>query len=210
MSQAFDMSSQIPACLVVLGRQGSGKGTQSLLLCEKFGLVHVSTGDLLRKAAESNSPLGLRVKLVMDSGELVSDDTMCEILAERVAQADVQTRGVLLDGFPRTVVQAERLADIVEQVHGVINLDVPIAEVTKRMLLRNRADDTEESIARRLALYEEQTEPLLSWYEDASIVKTVDGLGSEDEVFKRLAIAVEEIFDASQVSLRVLLKQEKS
>jgi len=146
----------------------------------------------------------------MDSGELVSDDTMCEILAERVAQADVQTRGVLLDGFPRTVVQAERLADIVEQVHGVINLDVPIAEVTKRMLLRNRADDTEESIARRLALYEEQTELLLSWYEDASIVKTVDGLGSEDEGFKRLATAVEEIFDASQVSLRVLLKQEKS
>lgn len=185
--------SQVPVCLVILGRQGSGKGTQSTLLCKKFGLVHVSTGDLLRQSAESNSPLGLRVKKIMDSGELVSDEIMREILAERTAQTDVQDNGVLLDGFPRTVAQAESLSKIVGTVHGVINLEVSIAKATERMLLRNRDDDTEESIARRLALYEEQTVPLLSWYDKTSIVKTVDGMGTEAEVFEHLAGAADEI-----------------
>lgn len=185
--------SQVPICLVILGRQGSGKGTQSALLCEKFGLVHVSTGDLLRQSAQSNSPLGLRVKQIMDSGELVSDEIMCEILAERTAQTDVQANGVLLDGFPRTVAQAESLSQIVGAVDGVINLEVSIAVATERMLLRNRDDDTQESIARRLALYQEQTEPLLSWYGQNSVVKTVDGTGAEAEVFERLASAADEI-----------------
>ena len=177
------------SCFLILGRQGSGKGTQSLVLAEKFGFVHVSTGDLLREAAESSSPLGLRVKKIMDAGELVSDEVMCEILAERIAQPDVAANGVLLDGFPRTTAQAEALASIVGRVGGVLNLDVPIEEVTQRMLARNRDDDTEESIARRLALYEEQTAPLLSWYERRSEVATIDGIGSEEEVFERLADA---------------------
>ena len=159
------------------------------MLAEKFGFVHVSTGDLLREAAESSSPLGLRVKKIMDAGELVSDEVMCEILAERIAQPDVAANGVLLDGFPRTTAQAEALASIVGRVRGVLNLDVPIEEVTQRMLARNRDDDTEESIARRLALYEEQTAPLLSWYERRSEVATIDGIGSEEEVFDRLTDA---------------------
>lgn len=159
------------------------------MLAEKFGFVHVSTGDLLREAAESSSPLGLRVKKIMDAGELVSDEVMCEILAERIAQPDVAANGVLLDGFPRTTAQAEALASIVGRVRGVLNLDVPIEEVTQRMLARNRDDDTEESIARRLALYEEQTAPLLSWYERRSEVATIDGIGTEEEVFERLADA---------------------
>ena len=189
-------SNQIPICLIMLGRQGSGKGTQSVRLCEKFNLVHVSTGDVLREISQSSSPLGVKVKQLLDSGELVSDEVICEILADRVSQPDVQANGVLLDGFPRTVGQAESLVDIVGAVHGVLNLDVPIAEATQRMLERNRTDDTEESIARRLALYEEQTEPLLSWYEQASVVKAVDGLGTEDEVFERVAAAAQEIFEA--------------
>lgn len=177
------------SCFLILGRQGSGKGTQSLMLAEKFGFVHVSTGDLLREAAESSSPLGLRVKKIMDAGELVSDEVMCEILAKRIAQPDVAANGVLLDGFPRTTAQAEALASIVGEVRGVLNLDVPLEEVTQRMLARNRDDDTEESIARRLALYEEQTAPLLSWYERRSEVATIDGIGTEEEVFERLADA---------------------
>ena len=177
------------SCFLILGRQGSGKGTQSLMLAEKFGLVHISTGDLLREAAESSSPLGLRVKKIMDAGELVSDEVMCEILAERIAQPDAAASGILLDGFPRTTAQAQALASIVGEVKGVLNLDVPIEEVTQRMLARNRDDDTEESIARRLALYEEQTAPLLSWYEEHSRVATIDGIGTEAEVFKRLADA---------------------
>ena len=193
------MSTHAP-CLLILGRQGSGKGTQSLKLVEKFGFVHVSTGDLLRDAAESSSPLGLKVKKIMDVGELVSDEIMCEILAERIAQPDVEASGVLLDGFPRTTAQAEALAVIVGQVDGVMNLDVPLEEVKQRMLARNRDDDTEESITRRLALYEEQTAPLLSWYEERSKVATVDGLGTEEEIFNRLAAALEEMRLA--VSLR--------
>ena len=182
-------SCQAP-CLLILGRQGSGKGTQSVKLAEKFGFVHVSTGDLLREAAESSSPLGLKAKKIMDAGELVSDEIMCEILAERIAQPDVESNGVLLDGFPRTTAQAEALAAIVGHVDGVLNLDVPIEAVTQRMLARNRDDDTEESIARRLSLYEEQTAPLLSWYEEHGEVATVDGLGTEEEVFNRLAAAL--------------------
>ncbi len=188
---------QLPVCLVLLGRQGSGKGTQSQLLCDKFGLVHVSTGDLLRDEAESGSELGQRVKQLMDAGELVSDDLMCEILGQRIARPDVLSQGVLLDGFPRTVGQAESLAAIAGTVHGVINLDVSIDEVTDRMLLRNRDDDTRESIGRRLALYEEQTEPLLEWYQTTSTVRTVDGLGEPDEVFVRLATVVKEMLDAA-------------
>ena len=181
------------SCFLILGRQGSGKGTQSLMLAEKFGFVHISTGDLLREAAESSSSLGLRVKKIMDAGELVSDEVMCEILAERIAQPDVAASGVLLDGFPRTTAQAEALASIVGRVSGVLNLDVPIEEVTQRMLARNRDDDSEESIARRLALYEEQTAPLLSWYEEHSQVATIDGIGTEEEVFERLADALQSI-----------------
>ena len=180
-------------CLLILGRQGSGKGTQSLMLAEKFGFVHISTGDLLREAVESSSPLGLKAKQIMDAGELVSDEIMCEILAERIAQPDVKSNGVLLDGFPRTTAQAEALGAIVGKVDGVMNLDVPIEEVTQRMLTRNRDDDTEESIARRLALYEEQTAPLLLWYEEHSKVVTIDGIGTEEEVFNRLATASEAI-----------------
>lgn len=200
---------QLPVCLVLLGRQGSGKGTQSQMLCEKFNLVHVSTGDLLREVAESRSELGQRVKQLMDAGELVSDELMCEILGQRIAQSDVLSQGVLLDGFPRTVGQAESLAEIAGTVHGVINLDVSIEEVTDRMLQRNRDDDTRESIGRRLALYEEQTEPLLDWYETTSTVKTVDGLGAPEEVFQRLATAVGEILEvaAPAVSAGVSLPQ---
>ncbi|MDE0580677.1 MAG: adenylate kinase [Acidimicrobiia bacterium] len=179
--------------LVILGRQGSGKGTQAALLAERYGVVHVSTGDMLRAAVAAGTELGLRAKAVMDVGNLVGDDIMIGIVGERLADDDIQAHGVLLDGFPRTTAQADALAEILGGTGPdlAINLDVPIAEVTERMLARGRDDDTEETISRRLELYEAETAPLLAWFEERGRLTVVDGLGTEDEVFARLSQVVD-------------------
>ncbi|MXZ85103.1 MAG: adenylate kinase [Acidimicrobiia bacterium] len=179
--------------LVILGRQGSGKGTQATLLAERYGVVHVSTGDMLRAAVAAGTELGLRAKAVMDVGNLVGDDIMIGIVGERLADDDIQAHGVLLDGFPRTTAQADALAEILGGTGPdlAINLDLPIAEVTERMLARGRDDDTEETISRRLELYEAETAPLLAWFEERGRLTVVDGLGTEDEVFARLSQVVD-------------------
>ena len=181
--------------LVIFGRQGSGKGTQCAHIVERYGCVHISTGDMLRAAVEAQTELGLAAKEIMDSGGLVSDDIMNGIVAERLAEDDVVEGGFLLDGFPRTPVQAETLAGIVADagasIAAGINLDVPVEEVTARMMERGREDDTEEAIARRLALYEEQTAPLIAWFEEQGLLEVVDGLGTEDEVFERLQTVID-------------------
>ncbi len=184
----------MPQILVILGRQGSGKGTQAALLADRYGVVHVSTGDMLRAAVEAGTELGLRAKAVMDAGDLVGDDIMIGIVGERLAADDIVAHGVLLDGFPRTTAQADALAEIAGGTGPdlAINLDVPIAEVTERMLARGRADDTAETIARRLELYEAETAPLLAWFEKRDCLSVVDGLGTEEEVFARLT----EVIDA--------------
>lgn len=183
----------MPLVLVILGRQGSGKGTQAALLAERYGVVHVSTGDMLRAAVAAGTELGLRAKAVMDVGNLVGDDIMIGIVGERLADDDIQAHGVLLDGFPRTTAQADALAEILGGTGPdlAINLDVPIAEVTERMLARGRDDDTEETISRRLELYEAETAPLLAWFEERGRLTVVDGLGTEDEVFARLSQVVD-------------------
>jgi len=177
--------------IVVLGRQGSGKGTQSARLVAEFGIVHVSTGDMLRAAVAAGTPLGQQAEAVMAAGDLVSDTLMVGIVTERLAEADVIEHGVLLDGFPRTPAQAEALKEIFEgqgvELDAAINIDVPIDEVMARMLARGREDDTEEGIARRLELYEQETAPLLQWYADHNKLLVVDGLGDEDEVFARVS-----------------------
>ncbi len=181
--------------LVILGRQGSGKGTQCARLMESFGPVHVSTGDMLRAAVAAGTEFGRQAEAIMDAGELVPDEVMNGIVSERLSADDVVERGVLLDGYPRTPAQAEALEEALESAGThldlAINLEVPIGEATRRMLDRARADDTEEAILRRLALYETETAPLVSWFEKRSLLITVDGLGSEDEVFQRLCRAVE-------------------
>ena len=181
--------------LVILGRQGSGKGTQCARLMESFGPVHVSTGDMLRAAVATGTEFGRQAEAIMDAGELVSDEVMNGIMAERLSADDVVERGVLLDGYPRTPAQAEALQEALESAGThldlALNLEVPIEEATRRMLDRARADDTEEAILRRLALYETETAPLVAWFEKRSLLITVDGLGSEDEVFQRLRRAVE-------------------
>lgn len=178
----------MPLVLVILGRQGSGKGTQAALLAERYGVIHISTGDMLRAAVDAGTELGLRAKAVMDAGNLVGDDIMIGIVDQRLASNDIGARGVLLDGFPRTTAQADALAEILGGTGPdlAINLDVPIAEVTGRMLARGRADDTTEAITRRLELYEAETAPLLAWFEERGCLTVVDGLGTEEEVFTRL------------------------
>jgi adenylate kinase len=181
-----------PLHLVILGRQGSGKGTQCIRLVEHYGMLHVSTGDMLRAAVAEGTELGRKADPLMKAGELVPDDIMNGVAAERLAKSDIQAHGVLLDGFPRTVAQAEALARILGPggIDAAINLEVPVAVVTERMLKRGRNDDTPDSIARRLSLYEEQTAPLVDWFERQGVLVTVDGLGSEDEVFARLEKAI--------------------
>lgn len=180
--------------VVILGRQGSGKGTQSELIVAEYGFVHVSTGDMLRAAVAEQTELGRRAGELMERGELVPDDVMCGIVADRLSRPDVVEHGVLLDGFPRTTPQADALESITAAGGGIdvaLNLDVPIAEVMRRMLDRGRSDDTVEAIERRLALYEEQTEPLLEWFSQRDLLAVVDGLGTTDEVFGRIRKVLE-------------------
>ncbi len=175
--------------LVILGRQGSGKGTQCALLVDHYGIPHISTGDMLREAVAEGTEFGLQAKAIMDRGDLVSDDIIVGVVEERLAKEDAAA-GYLLDGFPRTVGQAEALADIAAP-RVVVNLDVPTELVLGRMLLRGRADDTEEAISRRLELYEEQTAPLVAYYDGLGILVAVDGVGDVQEVFARVTKTID-------------------
>ncbi|MGI9622503.1 MAG: adenylate kinase [Acidimicrobiales bacterium] len=181
--------------LVILGRQGSGKGTQALRIATTFGCVHVSTGDMVRAAVAAGTELGQQAEAVMSSGGLVGDDIMNGIVAERLAADDIMERGVLLDGFPRTEEQADALERIFSDQHVAldlaINLDVSVEVVKERMVARGREDDTPEAIEKRLALYEQQTAPLLDWFSARNLLIAVDGVGSEDDVFARITEAIE-------------------
>ena len=180
--------------MVILGRQGSGKGTQSERLVDAFGCVHLSTGDVLRSAVTARTELGRQAQAVMDAGGLVSDDIMNGIVRDRLGGGDIAARGVLLDGYPRTAEQADALDSILQDLgHSLdvaLNLDVPIDVVTVRMLDRGRSDDTSGAIKRRLDLYEKQTAPLLDWFSARGLLRTVDGMGTPDEVFDRIVAAV--------------------
>ncbi len=176
--------------LVILGRQGSGKGTQCFRLSESYGTIHISTGDILRAAVETQTELGKKAKIIMDAGDLVPDEIINAIVAERIEMNDVITSGFILDGYPRTSSQAQALEEELLSsglsLDLAINLEVPVGEVTQRMLDRSRADDTEEAIKRRLEIYENETAPLLEWFEERNNLIVVDGLGTEDAVFSRL------------------------
>ena len=176
--------------LVILGRQGSGKGTQAERLVANYGPVHVSTGNMLRAAVAARTELGLQAKALMEVGDLVGDDLINGIVAERLTGSDVVEHGFLLDGYPRTPDQATALEGFLAEVGTPLdaagNLDVPVDEGTARMVARGRADDTEEAIRRRLDLYESETEPLLAWFAQRGLLDVVDGLADEETVFGRL------------------------
>ena len=179
--------------LAIFGRQGAGKGTQSQRIVDAYGVVHLSTGDMLRAAIVAGTELGLAAQKIMDAGGLVDDDTMIGIVSDRLAESDIVARGVLLDGFPRTPTQADELVKILGErsIDAAVNLEVSVEEVTGRMLERGRDDDTEEAIAKRLGLYESQTRPLLDWFDQRDLLREVDGLGPEDEVFARVQTAID-------------------
>ena len=190
--------------LVILGRQGSGKGTQAARLVEAYSPIHVSTGDMLRAAVADGTELGRRAGALMDAGDLVGDDLINGIVAERLARSDVVEHGFLLDGYPRTPDQATAMEGFLSEagttLDGAVNLDVSIDEVTARMLARGRADDTEEAIRRRLDLYESETAPLLAWFADRGLLEVVDGMGDEDVVFGRLSTVIDARLSLSDAS----------
>ncbi|MFT4052679.1 MAG: adenylate kinase [Microbacterium sp.] len=183
--------------LLIIGPQGSGKGTQGARIAEAFGIPAVSTGDVFRANVAGGTPLGLQVKAIIDAGDLVPDELTGAIVRDRLAQDDA-AGGFLLDGYPRNLGQVGDLdaflASRGEPLTGVIELSVPRDESIRRLSLRaaeqGRADDNEEAIAKRLAIYEAETAPILDVYREHGIVEAVDGVGTLDEVYERIVAAL--------------------
>lgn len=177
--------------LILLGPPGAGKGTQAARLAEELGIPHISTGVILREAAAAGTELGKKAKEIMDQGCLVGDDVMLGIIRERLTEDDC-AEGYILDGFPRTIPQAEALDEILGERNAppivIANLELDEDELRRRIAGRRsedrRSDDSEETVLNRFAVYQEQTRPLLDYYGDR--VSPVDGKGSIDEVFERL------------------------
>ncbi len=175
--------------LLLLGAPGAGKGTQAIRLAARLGVPHVSTGDLLRAAVAAGTPLGREARATMERGELVPDSVVIGLAAERLARPDAKT-GFVLDGFPRTVAQAEaletELSRLGTQLDACLALvtDEPalIARLLKRAQLEGRADDNEATIRNRMRVYREQTEPLIAFYRRRRLLRDVDGMGTIEEV----------------------------
>jgi len=180
--------------IVFIGPPGAGKGTQAERMIERYRLAHLSTGDMLRAARDAQTDVGRKADEYMSAGRLVPDDIIVEIIAERLAEPDCRA-GYLLDGFPRTIAQAEALdamlADKGTPLDVVLELRVPEEELFRRLAGRGRADDKPEVIRQRLVAYREQTEPLLEYYGKAGLLKSVDGLGTVEEIFERIAAVLD-------------------
>jgi adenylate kinase len=207
--------------IVLLGAPGAGKGTQAARMVEEFALPHISTGDIFRKAVADGTPLGLEAKRYMDAGELVPDEVTIGIVKERLAQPDCEA-GFILDGFPRTVPQADALgtalASMGRALDAVVLVDVPssalVARLTSRRQCRacgriyntmgempaeadvcdscggevyQRADDSVETVTNRLAVYEANTQPLIEYYRELGLLRTVDGDRDVDDVYSDVA-----------------------
>jgi len=174
--------------LVFIGPPGAGKGTQAERLIETYGIAHLSTGDMLRAARDAGTEVGQEAEKYMSAGELVPDDTIIRIIKERLEEPDCR-KGYLLDGFPRTIAQAEALDGMLAKkgtpLDVVLELDVPEEELFKRLAGRARKDDTPEVIRQRLVAYREQTQPLLDYYREKGLLKSINGLGTIDEIFGR-------------------------
>jgi len=210
--------------LIFVGPPAAGKGTQARRLAAEYSIPHISTGDILRAAVKAGTYLGREARRYMDRGKLVPDDVMIGIIRERLQREDCR-RGFILDGFPRTLPQAEELTQLLDAMHKpvdfVVNMEVPVEEVLRRMsgrltcqncgtmfnLILNppkvvgrcdccggsliqRADDRVETVHERLVIYRQITTPLIQYYHDRGLLRTVDGTGTIDNIAKRILEAV--------------------
>lgn len=186
--------------IVIFGAPGSGKGTQSARIVEKYGLNHISTGDVLRAEIKNGTELGKTAKGYIDQGQLIPDSLMIDILAS-VFDSFTESKGVIFDGFPRTIAQAEALkvmlAERGQEVSIMLDLDVPEDELMTRLIKRGqesgRADDNEETIKKRLVVYHTQTSPLIDWYKDDGKYCHIQGLGTMEGIFAEIAEAIDKV-----------------
>ena len=187
--------------IVIFGAPGSGKGTQSEKMIEKYGLGHISTGDVLRDQIKRGTELGKTAKGYIDNGQLIPDDLMVSILADVYDSFGKEHKGVIFDGFPRTIPQAQALKDMLakrgHKVAAMIELDVPEDELMKRLIKRGqesgRSDDNEETIKKRLTVYHNQTSPLIEWYEKEGIHHHINGLGELDSIFGDICAVIDDL-----------------
>lgn len=185
--------------VVIFGAPGSGKGTQSEKIIEKYGLLHISTGEVLRDHIARKTPVGQIAKTYISQGQLIPDSLMIRILEEIVDNEPKAKEGIILDGFPRTIPQAEALNRFMERrgdkIHHVIGLEVPEEELVERMLRRGqqtgRADDNPETITNRLKVYHESTTPLRDFYIKEGKYRQINGSGSVDEIFNSISEAID-------------------
>ena len=185
--------------LVLLGPPGSGKGTQAAKLADYLGAVHISTGEILRQEIKDATDLGHQAAAYMENGQLVPSSLMINFVAERLSEPDCQV-GCLLDGFPRSVDQAQALDQQLgaqgAKLDLVLSLSVPREERERRMLERSRkegrSDDTPATISKRFDVYQTTTEPLISYYQEKGLLHSIDGMGSPDEVFRQIKAAVDQ------------------
>jgi adenylate kinase len=186
--------------ILILGPQGAGKGTQAKRISDAYEIPHIATGDILRRAMAEETELGRQVKPIYDRGGLVPDDLMIAIIRDRLAQDDTGS-GFILDGFPRTLPQAEALEEMLREIGKeltvVFSLQLPeqvaIDRLTKRAELEGRVDDTAEAIAKRLDLYRRETEPLIEWYRIRSNVVSIHADRTPNEVFSEIQQALEQV-----------------
>ena len=187
--------------IVIFGAPGSGKGTQSDLMIEHYGLGHISTGDVLRNEIKKGTDLGKTAQGFIDKGNLIPDELMVSILAKVYDDFGRGHKGVIFDGFPRTIPQAEALKKMLDErgdkVAAMIELDVPEDELMKRLILRGqqsgRADDNEETIKKRLVVYHSQTQPLIEWYSKEGVHYHINGLGELDRIFADICAVLDKI-----------------
>jgi adenylate kinase len=214
--------------LVLLGAPGAGKGTQAKMLAGKYGILHISTGDILRENVSDNTELGKKAKEYMDKGELVPDSILIDVIRDRLSKPDTDN-GFLLDGYPRTIPQAEALDNIFGQLgkrlDAVIDIEVPDHELVGRLAgrrmctcgasyhvkfnppkkdgicdvcsgqLYQRDDDTESSVKTRLVAYYNQTHPLIDYYTDKGLLRTVNGTGDIKDIFSEITVVIERILE---------------